>query len=260
MTTTRFPNATRIPAEEPAAMDSIAIAIICKTPMAGRSKTRLSPPLRPEECAAISACFIRDLAATIAGLSAEGVTGYAAYTPAGSEPALKLLLPDEFGLLLQGEGDLGARLRKAAEDLLAAGHAGVILVNSDSPTLPPAILRDAVAAVRRGGNVAIGPASDGGYTLIGLSRVLPRLFEDIPWSTEVVCRLTLDRAAEVGLPAVILDQWYDIDDAASYAVLEAEFAGVPPAFARPGRSPHDAPATRDFVTRRAAMHPLARAV
>ncbi|RVT92133.1 glycosyltransferase [Rhodovarius crocodyli] len=239
---------------------SIAVAIICKTPMAGRSKTRLSPPLRPEECAAISACFIRDLAVTIDGLSGEGVRGYAAYTPAGSEPALRPLLPESFGLVLQGEGDLGDRLLKAAEDLLALGHAGVILVNSDSPTLPPAILRDAVAAVRRGGNVTLGPASDGGYTLIGLSATHPRLFAEIPWSTEVVCRLSRDRAAEIGMPVVLVDPWYDIDDAHSYAVLEAELRGTPPAFAVPGRPLQDAPATRDFVARRAAARPMPQVV
>ena len=59
-------------------VQTIAIGIFCKTPTAGSSKTRLSPPLRPEECAALSACFIRDLAATIHDLTPRGdVTGYA---------------------------------------------------------------------------------------------------------------------------------------------------------------------------------------
>ena len=52
-------------------MGSVAVGIMCKTPEPGKSKTRLSPPLRPEECAGLSACFIRDLSQTIAGL-AEG--------------------------------------------------------------------------------------------------------------------------------------------------------------------------------------------
>lgn len=241
-------------------MQTVAVAIICKTPMAGRSKTRLSPPLRPEECAEISGCFIHDLAGTIAGLGRDGAQGYAVYTPAGTEAALRRLLPGGFRLLLQGEGDLGDRLRKGAEDLLAAGHAGAILVNSDSPTLPPALLREAVAAVREGDSMVIGPAIDGGYTLIGLSRPHPRLFEDMPWSTDAVFRLTLARAAEIGLPAVVLDRWYDVDDAASYALLEAELAGTRPAFASPALPLHDAPATRGFIARRNAARRLARAV
>ena len=105
--------------------------------MSGASKTRLSPPLRPDECAAISACFIRDLARTIAALAEDGdVTGYAVYTPRGSEASLRRLLPDGFKLMPQVEGDFGERLLHGAIDLLAAGHSGAILVNSDSPTLP----------------------------------------------------------------------------------------------------------------------------
>ena len=53
-------------------MSTVAVAIICKTPASGLSKTRLSPPLRPDECAAISACFIRDLSKTIAALADGG--------------------------------------------------------------------------------------------------------------------------------------------------------------------------------------------
>lgn len=233
------------------AIAKVVIAIICKTPTPGRSKTRLSPPLLPEECAEISACFIHDLAATIGGLvDGGGVTGGAVYTPVGSEAQLRGLLPAGFQLVLQGEGDLGARLHKGIVDLLAAGHAGAIIVNSDSPTLPRAILEDAVAALRRGDPMVISPAIDGGYTLIGLTRPHPRLFEDIPWSTDVVFALTLERAREIGLPATILDPWYDIDDATSYALLEAELAGERPGFtAAPA---HDAPWTRDFVERRRA--------
>src|SRR5712672_1501035 len=135
-------------------VQSIAVSILCKTPMAGLSKTRLSPPLRPDECAALSACFIRDLAATIHALTAsENVTGYAVYTPLGSEERLRSLLPAGFRLLSQSDGDLGDRLLNATVDLLNAGHDGAILVNSDSPTLPLSILRDAVRAVRRGDSV-----------------------------------------------------------------------------------------------------------
>ena len=229
-------------------MPPVAVAIICKTPRAGQSKTRLSPPLRPEECAAISGCFIRDLSATIASLAAEGgVTGVAVYTPAGSEAALRPLLPAGFELALQGEGDLGARLAKATDDLLAAGHAGAVLVNSDSPTLPKAILRQAAEAVRRGDNVVLSPAVDGGYTLVGLSRPHPQWFADIPWSTDGVYRLTLARARDIGLPVVEVPGWYDVDDAASFRMLEDELGGIRPGFAAPDLAGSEAPATRGFI-------------
>ena len=204
---------------------SIAVAIMCKTPAPGKSKTRLSPPLAPEHCAEISACFIQDLARTIDGLSAAGVVGTAVYTPEGSEALLRTLLPATFQLTLQGEGDLGARLLRATQDLLELGHEGVILVNSDSPTLPPSILLAAIDAVRSGDCVVLSPAHDGGYTLIGLSKPHAHLFADIPWSTSVVCELTIARAREIALPVATVAGWYDVDDAASLQLLETDLSG-----------------------------------
>jgi hypothetical protein len=219
--------------------------------MSGASKTRLSPPLRPSECAAISACFIRDLARTIAALAkGGGVTGYALYTPLGSEASLRPLLPDGFKLVQQVDSGFGERLLHGTIDLLAAGHSGAILINSDSPTLPVSILHDAAEAVRRGDNVVLSPAYDGGYTLIGLSKPHARLFADIPWSTRDVYRLTCERAREIGRPVVDVAGWYDIDDAASLGMLEAELAGERLPFSTiPGA---DAPATRAFMRARAA--------
>ncbi|WP_159995061.1 TIGR04282 family arsenosugar biosynthesis glycosyltransferase [Roseomonas sp. 18066] len=233
-------------------MGSVAVAVICKTPVAGRSKTRLSPPLRPEECAEISGCFIHDLGATIAGLPRAAAQPYAVYTPAGSEAALQALLPPEFRLLLQGEGDLGDRLLQGMAGLLAAGHAGAMLINSDSPTLPPALLQAGVTALQTGREMVISPAFDGGYTFIGLRHPHRRLFEEIAWSTSTVFQRTLQRAAEIGLEPLVLDSWYDIDDAVSYAMLEAELAGRRPGFVGSGLPLQDAPMTRRFVERRRA--------
>lgn len=234
-------------------MPTVAVGLVCKAPIAGQSKTRLSPPLHPHECVALSACFIRDVAATVDTLTATGdVTGYAVYTPTGSEGILRPLLPRGFRLLPQGDGDLGARLAAATTDLLALGHHGVILVNSDSPTLPIAILRDALGAVRQGDNLVLGPALDGGYTLVGLSRAHARIFADIPWSTPHVYRLTLERAREIGLPVVNVPQWYDIDDAYTLRLLQAEIAGQRLEFAELGLSGADASHTRRFLASRTA--------
>ena len=217
-------------------MQSVGVGIFCKTPAAGFSKTRLSPPLRPEECGTLSACFIRDLAATMHGLSLEGgATPYAVYTPAGTEDRLRALLPPGFRLLLQCEGDFGTRLLRATTDLLDAGHAGAILVNADSPTLPASILRAAVRALRGEDAVVLGPAIDGGYTLIGLSRPHARVFEDIPWSTPDVlsphrssapprsaCRSSPCRSGMTSTTGQTL------------RLLEAELAGESPSFAEAG--------------------------
>jgi hypothetical protein len=229
-------------------VNTVALAMLCKTPCAGGSKTRLSPPLSPQECAALSACFIRDVAATADSLpDAAGIVPYAVCTPAGSEAELRALLPGRFQLLPQREGDLGARMAAAISDLLALGHAGVVLIGADSPTLPASILRDAAEAVRHGDRAVIAPALDGGYLLIGLSRPYPGLFHGVSWSTSTVYAATLERARALGLPVTSLPGWYDVDDEASLRLLEAELRGVPPPCAAAGVTWSDAPATRRFL-------------
>lgn len=230
---------------------TVAIGIMCKTPIPGSSKTRLSPPLSAAECAEISVCFIRDLANTIHELGLSGdVVPYAVYTPQGTEEALRQLLPDSFKLTLQCEGGFGVRLLQGTIDLLNDGHSGAILVNSDSPTLPISVLRQAVDAVVDGDNVTLSPAVDGGYTLIGLSKPHARLFEDIPWSTSEVYRLTLERALEIGLFAKIVHGWYDVDDSTSLKMLEDELSGKRLDFAEQNVTGAAARETRKFIERR----------
>jgi rSAM/selenodomain-associated transferase 1 len=230
--------------------NTVGIAVLCKTPEAGNSKTRLSPPLRPDQCAEMSACFIRDMTANLESLCRDGsAAGYAVYTPVGSAPRLEPLLPRTFGLLTQCDGDFGLRLRTSVEDILALGHRGAIIINSDSPTLPPAIVADAVARLLEGDCVVLSPATDGGYILIGLSHLHHRLFEDIPWSTDAVHRLTEERASEIGLPVRNVAPWYDVDDAGALEMLGREFAGERPSFALPHHSPAAAPATKAYLAR-----------
>jgi rSAM/selenodomain-associated transferase 1 len=214
-------------------MTSVGIAIIAKTPEPGKSKTRLSPPLKPDQCAEISACFIEDLADNIQALADAGdgrIAGYALYTPEGSEQKLGRLLPDQFGYILQTSGDLGARLAQGVRDILAKGHAGAIIVSSDSPTLPAAYFRYAVDRLLNEDCIVLCPAVDGGYTFIGVRQAHARLFEDMPWSTEVVYDMTVARALEIGVTVVSTPMWYDVDDAATLRVLADDLSGAPMPF------------------------------
>jgi len=206
---------------------SAAIGIMCKAPQPGRAKTRLAAIIGADAAAALSAAFLRDVAAAIEAIPAKlGYTGYGVYAPAGAESELRQVLPPSFRLLLQVDADFANVLHGAARDLLAAGHDCVLLVNGDSPTLPARLMADAIAALRRDGDrMVLGPASDGGYYLIGLKRAHRHVFTDIPWGTSEVARLTLERAEEIGLEAVLLPEWYDIDDAETLGWLRAELAG-----------------------------------
>jgi rSAM/selenodomain-associated transferase 1 len=213
-----------------------AVAIVCKTPGVGGGKSRLRPVLGADRVAQLSACFIRDIAATLDALApAVGGSRIAIYSPAGSEDALRPLLPPHWRFFFQQAATIGEVLHASTSAFLAEGHDCALVVNADSPTLPGRVVEQAVAALREPGDrVVFGPASDGGYYLIGLKRPHARLFEDIVWSTPSVLAHSRDRAREIGLPVLLLPMWYDVDDAETLGVLQAELAGAPPSFAPPG--------------------------
>jgi rSAM/selenodomain-associated transferase 1 len=226
-----------------------AFGIICKTPGPGRSKTRLVPLLGARGAAELAAAFLQDTASAIEAVpAAVGRRGYAVYAPEGSEAELRALLPEHFGLLCRRNATLGAVLLGATEHLLAQGHDGVVLVNADSPTMPLLLLVAALAALRAPGDRAvIGPATDGGYYLIGLKRAHARIFDDIPWSTSGVMAATLARASEIGLAVALLPVWYDVDDPQTFAMLIDEIDGRPLPFDTSGLTPGPAVATRALM-------------
>lgn len=206
---------------------TIAIGIICKAPEPGRAKTRLAASIGYQAAAKLSACFLRDLAATIETLPAALETrGIAVYAPAGGEALLRSLLPPTFSFLLQTGRDLGEVLLGATRALLGSGNQGVLLVNGDSPTLPSRLLVQATEALRRDDDrVVLGPASDGGYYLIGLKRPHARVFAEVNWGTSSVFLETCARADEIGLPVGLLPEWYDVDDEETLLALQQELAG-----------------------------------
>jgi hypothetical protein len=222
-----------------------AIGIICKAPQPGHSKTRLATAIGSAVASELSACFLRDVAAAIGAVpEALGRRGYGVYAPAGAEHIMRQLLPAGFGLLLQAGDDLGYVLIGAARALLDAGHDSVLLVNGDSPTLPTRFLVQAIEALREPGDrMVLGPASDGGYFLIGLKHPHQQLFTNIAWGTNSVARNTCERAAEIGLATALLPEWYDIDDVETLRWLQDELAGHSIRFREGGL----APASRAFL-------------
>jgi glycosyltransferase A (GT-A) superfamily protein (DUF2064 family) len=119
----------------------------------------------------------------------------------------------------------------------------VVIMDSDSPTLPPAQVAGAFAALD-GADVVLGPCEDGGYYLIGLKRPQPRLLREVPMSTPHVLRDTLALAEQAGLRVALLAPWYDVDTAQELDRLRADLA-----YQAPGIAPH----TRAFLARLAAV-------
>jgi len=223
-----------------------ALAVMTKAPEAGRVKTRLTPPLSPEEAAALNICFLRDTAAVILR-TADGkrARGIAVYTPVGAEAAYAEILPDEFALVPQRGEAFGERLSAATEDLLQLGFDSLCLIDSDSPTVPTEAFAQAVTLLARDeDSVVIGPSEDGGYYLIGLKKLHRRLFDTIDWSTERVLEQTIEAAREIDVPVHLLPTWYDVDDRTTLSRLCREF------FSANGSASNAfaAPATRGFLS------------
>lgn len=216
-----------------------ALLVVAKRPAPGQTKTRLSPPLSPEQASALYECFLRDTLDLIR--QTPGVQPVIAYLPQPEEGYFKGLAPD-FELILQEGNDLGARLDHALTHYLQLGYERVVIMDSDSPTLPAACLKTAFEALEEA-NVVLGPCDDGGYYLIGLKRPAPRLLREVQMSTPTVVADTLALAAEEGLQVKLLPVWYDIDDATALDRLISETAKAPESVARHTRAFLASPAT-----------------
>jgi hypothetical protein len=203
---------------------SDALLVVARRPAPGRTKTRLTPPLRPEQAAALYECLLRDTLDLIRRVP--GVQPAIAYLPEDARDYFAALAPD-FELLPQRGADLGARLDNALSHYLARGYERVAIMNSDGPTLPLSSLVSAFEQLRNGADVVLGPAEDGGYYLIGLRRPAPRLLREVRMSTSTVLADTLRLAADEKLAVSLLPAWYDVDDAASLERLQAELATAP---------------------------------
>jgi uncharacterized protein len=204
-----------------------ALAVMAKAPRPGKVKTRLSPPLTPEQSSALNICFIKDTTENIHQVTrAANSSGVVSYTPVGDEAAFEGLLPAGFQLLGQrGEG-FGERLLYVCEDLFSCGFSAVCLIDSDSPTMPQHALLQAVESLSRPGDrMVIGGSDDGGYYLIGVKGLHPQLFERVDWSTDRVFAQTVERAGEIALETELLPTWYDVDDAATLERLRHELTG-----------------------------------
>ncbi len=215
---------------------SPAVAVMAKVPGATTVKSRLHPSITPERATELYRCFLLDRLDALAALS--GIAPVIAFTPADARSALEVLAPPGFGLVTQRGADLGQRLANLLADLVGRGHPAAIAVDSDSPTLPMAyVLEAALKLESNAADVVLGPCDDGGYYLIGVRAPQPALFEGIPWSTERVTPVTLEKARGLGLRVHLLPSWFDVDTEADLRRLHGELAAG-----------HDGPArTRAFV-------------
>jgi rSAM/selenodomain-associated transferase 1 len=206
------------------------IIIFAKAPVPGRVKTRLIPALGAEGAAALA----RDmLERTVEEALATGLATELCGEP---DPGEWHEAGKELELTAQGQGDLGERLARAAERVLA--EQPVLLIGADCPELGRERLRAASAALEDHDSV-IHAAHDGGYALLGLRRFDSSIFENIDWSTSSVAAQTIARIEALGWSLHMGEMLRDVDEPGDlvhlrHAELVSPSTGEPPCDWRTG--------------------------
>lgn len=207
-----------------------SIVVFAKAPKAGSVKTRLSPFLTPEEAAELYTAFIQDTLNT--ARSVENTRISVAYSPDDAEPILRHITGfPAVSWFAQSGASLGDRLLRAFRYTMTDDTTGVVTVGSDCPALPKHIYEHAFEGLRKH-DVVLGPATDGGYYLIGLRN--PRsnpdrygdLFRDIKWSTDLVYPQTVAAVAAAGLSLFELPVWSDVDQGRDLLTLRQTIGAI----------------------------------
>jgi rSAM/selenodomain-associated transferase 1 len=193
------------------------LGIFVKHPVAGEVKTRLAAERGHEWAASVYSAFIADLATRFRSTAKNR---YLCTSPATieSQRYFESLAGRDYEIWPQPELELGSRMQRFFEDHLSGGDSRVVIIGSDSPTLPREYVERAFEELA-GADCVVGPASDGGYYLIGMQgRVWP-VFSGIEWSGSRVLDQTVMRLREAGGCLAVLPVWYDVDTPDDWRLL-----------------------------------------
>jgi rSAM/selenodomain-associated transferase 2/rSAM/selenodomain-associated transferase 1 len=186
-----------------------ALVVMARVPSDMRGKSRLTRDLGGDHVELRRALLLDTLDAARAVADADL---FVAFEPADSIAEIRGLVGDGVRLFPQEGDTLGDRMQNAFGRVFAAGYSAVVMIGSDLPSLPTSHLADAFRCLRDGPDVVvIGPASDGGYYLIGLRRLCPALFTSIAWSTADVLTNTTKIAETSGVTVSLVSPWHDVD-------------------------------------------------
>ena len=174
---------------------------------AGHVKTRLAAGIGEAQAAEIYRLFVATL---VERFATTADARQLVYAPLERAAEMKSAAGMHWQVVAQSDGDLGQRIHSFFEQSLAGGAERVVLIGSDSPTLPVEFVDDAFEMLRDH-DLVLGPSHDGGYYLVGASARTPPIFTGVDWSTSRVLQQTLARAAAARLRHKLLPKWYDVD-------------------------------------------------
>jgi uncharacterized protein len=205
------------------AIPSDTLVIVAKYPEPGQVKTRLGAVIGASHAAALYSAFLRDLAARFDAPGAPWTLRWACAPSERPPEALCDIIGQRGQIFVQRGPDFADRLYHIGEDAQALGARRLVIMSSDAPQLSAALVADAFAALAES-DVAISPAEDGGYSLIGLRlpetpAAPPDLFRGVHMSATETLAETLQRAAALGLSVTQLAPTFDVDEAADLGRL-----------------------------------------
>jgi uncharacterized protein len=202
------------------------LMVFVRDPEPGKVKTRLAGVYGDPFAAELYGCFVDDL---LEALERGSYWLEIMFTPPGRKREIRQRFGSRFSYAPQeGEG-LGKRMENAFHSCFANGFATALLIGSDFPDLSAEVVEQAFQALEDGHDVALGPAFDGGYYLIGFRSAVfdPAVFREMPWGENTVCEKTLDRLRDRGYRIHLAPAWHDIDTAEDLAALRARHTDGP---------------------------------
>jgi hypothetical protein len=186
------------------------LTIFTRYPEPGQTKTRLIGALGEEGAAALQKELTEKTVQKIDQLVKTSPVEPVIYFEGGGLASMQNWLGPDRLYRPQGHGNLGEKLKKAFDDAFSAGAQRVVTIGCDCPCLSKEHIGRAFDALYLK-DLVLGPATDGGYYLIGIQRPLDTLFEDIPWGTDKVFETTVSLAQQLGLSIEILEELHDVD-------------------------------------------------
>lgn len=201
-----------------------ALVIFAKAPIPGQVKTRLIGMLTAEQARELYICFLKDTFALMEAVQEEreNLSLVLCYSPAEELEAFEVADLDGCLMLAQRGGNLGERLQNCFIDLAELGFTATVIIGADSPSLPSEIVTEAFAHLKKRNPIVVGPATDGGFYLIGMDEVHPQILEKIDWDTENTLSQLKNRAVLFNIETTLLPEWYDVDTTADLERLRME--------------------------------------
>ncbi len=208
-----------------------SLGIFAKFPQAGKVKSRLGKTIGYQESAELYHCFLQDIITRLNNIADKRTLCYSPGTN-DSTTWFRELAQDDYHLWLQPEVDLGSRMISFVQAEFDQQASKVVIIGTDSPSLPLQFIEDAFVKLSKS-DVVIGPATDGGFYLIGFSNPEVPDLSAVNWSSSTVLEETVEIISQNGLSLDLLSPWYDIDSVEDLQLLSGHLKAFSKIFNHP---------------------------